>query len=94
MQTRPLSGHCRLWPKDAAKNRSRQCLRDVKIRELARYEFVQGFADGVKGTRHRAWELYIQWLESAWMDEAIRYYREGKGYGMGFAAGMSARGDD
>jgi hypothetical protein len=64
---------------------------------LARDEFVQGFADGyglVKGTRNPAWELYIEWLESAWMREDIRYYREGKGYGMGFAAGMSARGDE
>jgi hypothetical protein len=34
------------------------------------------------------------WLESAWMRDDIRYYREGKGYGMGFAAGMSARGDE
>jgi hypothetical protein len=48
----------------------------------------------VKGTRHRAWELYIEGLESVWMREDIRYYREGKEYGMGFAAGMSARGDE
>jgi hypothetical protein len=71
--------------------------RDVNIRELARSKFVEGFADGyglVKGTRHRAWELYIQWIESAWMREDVRYHREGKGYGTGFAAVMSARGDD
>jgi hypothetical protein len=71
--------------------------RDVDIHELARDEFVQGFADGyglVEGTRHRAWELYVEWLESAWMREDVRYEREGKGYGMGFAAGMSARGDE
>ena len=71
--------------------------RDIDIHELAKGEFVQGFADGyglTQGTRHRAWELYVEWLENAWMDEAIRYQREGKGYGMGFAAGMSARGDD
>ena len=64
--------------------------RDVNIRELARDEFVEGFADRyglVKGTGHRTWELYIQWLESAWMREDGRYNREGKGYGMGFAAG-------
>jgi len=70
--------------------------RDIDIHELAKDEFVQGFADGyglTQGTRHRAWELYVEWLENAWMDEAIRYQREGKGYGMGFAAGMSARGD-
>ena len=70
--------------------------RDIDIHELAKGEFVQGFADGyglTQGTRHRAWELYVEWLENAWMDEAIRYDREGKGYGMGFAAGMSARGD-
>ena len=71
--------------------------RDIDIHELAKGEFVQGFADGyglTQGTRHRAWELYVEWLESAWMDETIRYQREGKGYGMGFAAGMSARGDE
>ena len=71
--------------------------RDIDIHELPKDEFVQGFADGyglTQGTRHRAWELYVEWLENAWMDEAIRYQREGKGYGMGFAAGMSARGDD
>jgi hypothetical protein len=48
---------------------------------VARDEFVQGFADGyglVNRTRHRAWELYIEWLESAWMREDIRYYRKGK----------------
>ena len=74
--------------------------RDIDIHELherGRDAFVEGFADGyglTQGTRHRAWELYVEWLENAWMDEAIRYQREGKGYGMGFAAGMSARGDD
>ena len=71
--------------------------RDIDIHELPKDEFVQGFADGyglTQGTRHRAWELYVEWLENAWMDEAIRYQREGKGYGMGFAAGMSARGDE
>jgi len=74
--------------------------RDIDIHELherGRDAFVEGFADGyglTQGTRHRAWELYVEWLESAWMDETIRYQREGKGYGMGFAAGMSARGDE
>ena len=74
--------------------------RDIDIHELherGRDAFVEGFADGyglAPGTRHRAWELYVEWLESAWMDETIRYQREGKGYGMGFAAGMSARGDE
>src|SRR5215471_18710168 len=50
-------------------SRDRQSVsRDVDIHQLAKDEFVQGFADGyclVKGTRYRAWELYIQWLESA-----------------------------
>jgi hypothetical protein len=48
----------------------------------------------VKETRHRAWELYIEWPESAWMREDIGNYREGKKYGIGFAAGMSARGEE
>jgi hypothetical protein len=80
-------------PRSEEKERIR---RDIDIHELGREQFVEGFADGyglVQGTRHRAWELYIEWLESAMMDEDIRYHMEGKGYGMGFAAGMSARGD-
>ena len=52
--------------------------RDIDIHELherGRDAFVEGFADGyglAPGTRHRAWELYVEWLESAWMDETIR----------------------
>jgi hypothetical protein len=63
---------------------------------LVRNKFVEGFADGyglVEGTRHRAWDLYIECLESAMMREDIRYEMEGNGYGAGFAVRMCARGD-
>jgi hypothetical protein len=71
--------------------------RDVNISELARNKFVEEFADGyglIEGTRHRAWDLYLEWLERAMMAENIRYSMEAGGYGPGFAVGMCARGDD
>jgi hypothetical protein len=48
----------------------------------------------VEGTRDRAWDLYIEWLEGAMMALNIRYWMEGSEYGAGFAVGMNARGDD
>jgi hypothetical protein len=63
----------------------------------ARCEFVEGFADGyglLQGTRHRAWDLYIEWLESAMMAKNISYWMEAGGYGPGFAVGVCACGED